>query len=340
MTFQAKIQPMDSRSAARIDPVRPRQSRLRRFFVPRTPVAAAPTKADVDRDSDDSGGGGARADVDNTVLLDRMVLSFMEDGTEMNKPLKSRCNCFNGNYDESSDEEVDLQYGDVTPVAPTTGDALEIIKGLVPCTNVTERNLLADASKFVERTRNSKCGKSESRKIVCDGLKSLGYDAAVCKSKWEKTSSIPAGEHEYIDVISSEGRLVVEIDFRSEFEIARSTKRYRNLLQILPSIYVGTSDRMAKIVALVSEAVKQSMRKKGLHFPPWRKSEYMKSKWLSKHERMGMEVEMDGSDLAGRDIAVNFEVCSLEKITVVVRPSEVVIGMPKKKPVAGLTAVL
>lgn len=125
MPFQTKIQPMDLGSAARIDPVRPRQSLLRRFFVPRTTVTAAPTKADVDRDSDDSGGGGARADVD---CLDRMVLSFMEDNTEMNKPLKSRCNCFNGNYDESSDDEIDLLFGDVTPVLPTPGDASEIIK--------------------------------------------------------------------------------------------------------------------------------------------------------------------------------------------------------------------
>lgn len=128
MPFQTKIQPMDSRSTVRIDPMRSRPSRFRRLFVPRTTVTAAPTRADVDRDSDDSGGGGARADVDGTVFLDRMVLSFMEDNTEMNKPLRSRCNCFNGNYDESSDEEIDLQYGDVTPVAPPAGDAVEIIK--------------------------------------------------------------------------------------------------------------------------------------------------------------------------------------------------------------------
>jgi PDDEXK-like family of unknown function len=137
-------------------------------------------------------------------------------------------------------------------------------------------------------------------------------------------------------VITGGGRLLVEIDFRSEFEIARSTKTYRTMLQSLPSIYVGTADRMAKIVTLASEAVRQSMRKKGLHFPPWRKSEYMKSKWMAKYGRLGM----DSPDMPGGDISVNFEVCSAEKITVVVRPSEVVIGKPKRNPVAGLTAVL
>jgi hypothetical protein len=128
MPFQNKIQPMDSRSSARIDLMRPRPSRFRRLFVPRTTVTVAPTRVDIERDSDDTGGGGARADVDSSVFLDRMVLSFMEDNAEMNKPLRSRCNCFNGNYDESSDEEIDLQYGDITAVAPSSGDAMELIK--------------------------------------------------------------------------------------------------------------------------------------------------------------------------------------------------------------------
>lgn len=65
---------------------------------------------------------------------------------------------------------------------------------------MTERNLLADASKIVERTRSSKGGKADSRKVVCEGLKLLGYDAAVCKSKWEKTSSIPAGKSFYCNL--------------------------------------------------------------------------------------------------------------------------------------------
>jgi hypothetical protein len=128
MSIQTKIQPMDLRSAARIDLMRPRASLFRRLFVPRTTLTAVPTRAEVERDSDDSGAGGAKADVDSTVFLDRMVLSFMEDNAEMNKPLRSRCNCFNGNYDESSDEEIDLQYGDITPVAPPPGDAVAIIK--------------------------------------------------------------------------------------------------------------------------------------------------------------------------------------------------------------------
>lgn len=80
-------------------------------------------------------------------------------------------------------------------------------------------------------------------------------------------------------------RLIVDVDFKSEFEIARSTSQYRAVLQSLPSIFVGKPDRLQQIVSLVSEAARHSLKRKGLHFPPWRKPEYVSAKWLSPYER-------------------------------------------------------
>ena len=97
------------------------------------------------------------------------------------------------------------------------------------------------------------------------------------------------GEYEYIDVIVHSERLLIDIDFRSEFEIARSTGTYKAILQSLPYIFVGKSDRLGQIVSIVSEAAKQSLKKKGMHFPPWRKAEYIRAKWLSAHTRASPE---------------------------------------------------
>lgn len=63
----------------------------------------------------------------------------------------------------------------------------------MPCSSVSERNLLADISKIVEKNKNCKQKDGYCRKIVADGLVSLGYDASVCKSQWESSSSFPAG---------------------------------------------------------------------------------------------------------------------------------------------------
>lgn len=93
------------------------------------------------------------------------------------------------------------------------------------------------------------------------------------------------GEYEYIDVISEGERVLIDIDFRSEFEIARSTSSYKSILQSLPFIFVGKSDRLQQIIAIVSEAARLSLKKKGMHIAPWRKSDYIKAKWLSPHIR-------------------------------------------------------
>ncbi|OAY69277.1 hypothetical protein ACMD2_13872, partial [Ananas comosus] len=304
MPFQIKIQPMDSKPAARGDPAKQGgRSRLKRLFERQLPsvlriggaasAAAAAAMAggeEREREREKERDEGKGEGEPSSVGLDRMVLSFIEESND--RPPRGRCNCFNGHHDGSSDDELDLYFADAprsaaAAVAAAPVDAAELLKGLVPCTSVAERNLLADASKILDRSKGPK-GKDNSRSLLADGLRTLGYDAAICKSRWDRTPSYPAGEHEYVDVVVVPGgrRLIVEVDFRSEFEIARSTKAYRAALQSLPPIFVGSSDRLAQIVSLLSDAARLSLKKKGLHFPPWRKSEYMRAKWLSPFLRL------------------------------------------------------
>jgi hypothetical protein len=71
--------------------------------------------------------------------------------------------------------------------------ALSSWQGLVQSASVAERNLLADASKLADKCGKGCKGKAECRRAVADGLRALGYDASVCKSRWEKAPSYPAG---------------------------------------------------------------------------------------------------------------------------------------------------
>ncbi|KAK1349827.1 Guanylate kinase [Heracleum sosnowskyi] len=178
---------------------------------------------------------------------------------------------------------IEDSFGDSIPTA-WCGDFSDTIKGLIQCSSVDERNLLADTSKIIETNKNCK-RKDDLIAVVTGGLLFLGYDASICKSRWEKSPSYPAGEYEYIDVIAEGGRVLIDIDFRSEFEIARPTGNYKTILQNLPYIFVGRSDRLQQLVSIVSEAAKQSLKKRGMHIPPWRKFEYMRAKWLSSHTR-------------------------------------------------------
>ncbi|XP_047982272.1 uncharacterized protein LOC125223253 isoform X2 [Salvia hispanica] len=218
----------------------------------------------------------------SSVCLAKMVQNFMEENNEKQQQRcgRKRCICLNGNCTDSSDDEQDS-------FSSSSSHACDTLKSLVPCICVSERNLLADTAKIVERHKINKRKDGFCRKLVADDLTALGYDASICKSKWEKSPSFLAGEYEYVDVLIGGERLIIDIDFRSEFAIARPTKAYKLVLQALPSIFIGKPDRLEKIIGIVSDAAKQSLKKKGMPVPPWRKADYIKSKWLSPFTRTG-----------------------------------------------------
>lgn len=103
-----------------------------------------------------------------------------------------------------------------------------------------------------------------------------------------------AGDYEYIDVVvagehgggaassssSSSSRIVVDIDFSSQFQLARPAPWYAQLWARLPAVFVGPRARLRKAVSLLCEAAQRSLRESGLHVPPWRRSGYMQAKWL------------------------------------------------------------
>ncbi|OIV90716.1 hypothetical protein TanjilG_15102 [Lupinus angustifolius] len=296
-----KIQPIDidprnlkDTVVVRNDAVKPvLKSRLRRLFVFDRQFQKATEKpaagVEAPQSNKDVAAENTTEFEPSSVCLAKMVQSFMEESNEKQQPIaavkcgRSRCNCFNGNSNDSSDEEIDFfgtGFGESIS-SGSFGDASDALKSLIPCASVSERNLLADTSKIVEKNSKVFKRKDELRKIVTESLLSLGYDSSICKSKWDKTLTYPAGEYEFVDVIVESERLIIDIDFRSEFEIARSTGTYKAILQSLPYIFVGKSDRLCQIVTVVSEAAKQSLKKKGMHVPPWRKAEYIMAKWLS-----------------------------------------------------------
>lgn len=294
MPFPMKIQPVDFQSLeepTRFEPVKPVvKSRLKRLFELQFLKNSGAEKVGAIVEPlnhlNNKDGGSAECEP-SSLCLAKMVQNFIEENNEKQsggvRCGHNRCNCFNGHSNDSSEDELDSYFGDSN--LASAGEALEILKSLVPCASVSERNLLADTLKIVEKNKISKRKDDICRKIVSDGLLSLGHDASICKSHWDKTPYYPAGDYEYIDVIIEGERLIIDIDFRSEFEIARSTKAYKSLLQTLPYIFVGKADRLQKIIAIVSEAANQSLKKKGMHIPPWRKADYIKAKWLSPHAR-------------------------------------------------------
>ncbi|XP_073271436.1 uncharacterized protein [Primulina huaijiensis] len=122
-------------------------------------------------------------------------------------------------------------------------------------------------------------------------LQSSGYDAALCASRWQGFGKVPGGEHEFIDVITHENnedpqRYIIDIDFRSHFQIARAVKPYNVVLSSLPPIYVGTLTKLKQYLEIMVEATRFSLEQNSMPLPPWRSLAYLEAKWESPSQRI------------------------------------------------------
>jgi hypothetical protein len=88
-----------------------------------------------------------------------------------------------------------------------------------------------------------------------------------------------------VDVNVSGNRYIVEVFFAGEFEIARPTSRYAELLDVFPRVYVGTPEDVKQIVRLMCNAMRESMKAVGMHVPPWRRNGYLQAKWFGHYKR-------------------------------------------------------
>lgn len=254
-----------------------------------------------------------------------MVHEFMEK-EELGKCGRARCNCESGSCSGAApslkDDDAKSSLG---------GELSEVLQGLAPCVNAQETALLAEVKKAMDALKAAKAGantddnveKEECASNVCKRrsvmkhLRSNGYNAALCKSRWDHAGSFPGGDYEYIDVVfpSLDGpqpRLLVDIEFQSQFEIARPSSQYKPVYQALPAVYVGNTDRLLQILNVMSEAVKRSLKKKGMFLPPWRKPEYVKAKWFSSYKRTTNEASQ--SKTADSDIVSNISLVAVRSI--------------------------
>jgi len=115
------------------------------------------------------------------------------------------------------------------------------------------------------------------------------------------------GEYEYIEVVVEDEdygkalRVIVDIDFRSQFEVARPTEHYKELTESVPEIFVGSEKKVCNIISLLCSAAKQCLREKGLHVPPWRTASYMQAKWLCVSRREGKYEGSKGDVIGDED---------------------------------------
>ncbi|CAI5960348.1 unnamed protein product [Closterium sp. NIES-64] len=315
----------------------------------------------------DSNSSGSAHDP-SSVCLAEMVSDFMETGSAESHTLDHRLlDAIHGSEGGYNADAMYARMAEQDAQAPRMGesggwcgmgDVSSLIESLSACTSADECQLFADViaalktAKKEASSSNAACSSGNGsngatssssngnlrRAVMCQ-LRSKGYDAAVCKARWEHSKGLPGGTYEYIDVIlpchgnnsttsssssmvnntntsasatttataanpspfSPSDRIIVDIEFRAQFQIARPTFAFDAVVHSAPIIFVGRLNRLLKITEVLADATRQSLREQGLHLPPWRRAEYLRTKWAGPYRRTTNQIPRSGSStqLAG-----------------------------------------
>ncbi|KAI5679914.1 hypothetical protein M9H77_01141 [Catharanthus roseus] len=191
--------------------------------------------------------------------------------------------------DRSSADDSDSERDPV--MYDLAGAIHDLSVPIVRCGSDSFRNMiLTHVIKAMEIFSFVKSNGPLLRRNVMAYLRNLGYNAAICKTKWENSGGLSAGNYEFIDVVRSDSgnrltRYFIDLEFAAEFEIARPTDQYERLLQSLPNVFVGKIEELKQILKVISDAARRSLKSRDLHLPPWRKHRYMQNKWFGPFKR-------------------------------------------------------
>ncbi|KAJ1286793.1 hypothetical protein BS78_03G379100 [Paspalum vaginatum] len=228
----------------------------------------------------DAAGAGCTSsgsDHDASACLSGLVQAFLETGAGANEEVAGPAP---KEYDSDDDDEA----GRAAAAAASVRELLD-----PPAEeDVFRIRLAAAAAAAVEAEAALRAHGPAFRRAVARRLRGAGYDAGVCKSRWEASGGITAGTYEYVDVVAPRprGRYIVDADFRAGLEVARATPEYAAVVAAVPATaVVAREESVGRAVRVASDAARRSLRAHGLHVPPWRKTRYMLAKWLGPYKR-------------------------------------------------------
>jgi len=226
--------------------------------------------------------GTQYSDDSDSLSLSYLVHGFLEG--DIDKASSDEDSVFDGSDCDRVDSTKDLP----SLVSDSANVAISLPTNEDPYCNLLIMHVSEAVEKFAFlRERN----RMLFRRKVAAFLWERRHNAAVCETKQDTSR----WSHEFIDVIHSEAvtwRYFVDLDFRAQFEIARPTKQFSDVLATVPSIFVGCAEKLKRTVSKLCEALSLSFRTKGLPVPPWRRNRFMQNKWFGACRRNAEPVQM------------------------------------------------
>eukprot|EP00951_Prasinocladus_malaysianus_P014400 scaffold109554_cov47-Prasinocladus_malaysianus.AAC.1 len=158
---------------------------------------------------------------------------------------------------------------------PCSHDMLDLVETLTVC-----------ATDWEKQRFKQQCIQEDNKHdniVLASKLCEVGYTVRVREALGGGTDCLRNLRHTFLyvrweDAQDSAKEILVEPHLKEHFHIASPTGRYRQVLDCLPSEFVGNKASLSMLVKLACDEMARAFQVHGLHLPPWRQSKSMLSK--------------------------------------------------------------
>jgi len=120
----------------------------------------------------------------------------------------------------------------------------------------------------------------ERMNALAEAIAKRGYTFQVMRVPCPSSYNSQAFVRRHAFLMDPESMVIIDPNLKDEFEIARSTPEYQELLARLPRSFVGPRAMLIELVELVCREMARALTVNGLSVPPWRKKENTVARWL------------------------------------------------------------
>eukprot|EP00898_Chlorokybus_atmophyticus_P001000 jgi/Chlat1/1900/Chrsp147S02213 len=87
-----------------------------------------------------------------------------------------------------------------------------------------------------------------------------------------------AGESAYTH--PTQAPIIIDVNLRQQFAVARPALGYQRILEILPEIFIGDRKQLRSVVTFLAEQIAESFSEQSLALPPWRGKQGYLARWF------------------------------------------------------------
>lgn len=153
----------------------------------------------------------------------------------------------------------------------------ELKRFLLPSSQVQDK-LQKDIQKHLQDLTSA----SSASTSLNPHLTSLGYFVHVRKAEGDGNNCLKNLRHTFLSVFYpglDKSQLIVDLQFKDQFIIAKPTDRYSSLLACISPVLVIPEEHIAPLVTFLCAEMSSAFKTSNTVIPPWRQASSMLTKW-------------------------------------------------------------